>query len=149
MGSVRRGTERVTARDTAVCVDTGVLTSTLRFGSQLEARYRRHLTGRRLVIATQVVAEARYGALRAGWGDRRAADLERLLRSAFVLSPDDLTATAFARLRLACEQAGHPLHQKVHTGDLWIAATAVRRGLTLVSDDAVFDGCPELQLIRE
>ena len=139
----------MTARDTAVCVDTGVLTSTLRFGSPLEARYRRHLTGRRLVIATQVVAEARFGALRAGWGDRRAADLERLLRSAFVLSPDDLTATAFARLRLACEQAGHPLHQKVHTGDLWIAATAVRRGLTLVSDDAVFDGCPELQLIRE
>ena len=58
----------MTARETAVCVDTGVLTSTLRFGSPMEARYRRHLTGRRLVIATQVVAEARYGALRAGWG---------------------------------------------------------------------------------
>ena len=69
MGSVRRGIERVTARDVAVCVDTGVLTSTLRIGSPLEARYRRHLTGRRLVIATQVVAEARYGALRAGWGE--------------------------------------------------------------------------------
>ena len=77
------------------------------------------------------------------------ADLERLLRSAFVLSPDDLTATAFARLRLACEHAGHTLHQKVHTGDLWIAATAVLRGLSLVSVDAVFDGCPVLQLIRE
>ena len=139
----------MTARETAVCVDTGVLTSTLRFDSPLEARYRRHLTGRRLVIATQVVAEARYGALRAGWGDRRVADLERLLRSAVVLPPDDLTATAFARIRLACEQAGHPLHQKVHNGDLWIAATAVRQELTLVSDDAVFEGCPDLQLIRE
>ena len=139
----------MTARDVAVCVDTGELTSTLRIGSPLEARYRRHLTGRRLVIATQVVAEARYGALRAGGGDRRVADLERLLRSAVVLSPDDLTATAFARLRLACERTGHPLHQKAHTGDLWIAATAVRRGLALVSDDAVFDACPELQLIRE
>jgi predicted nucleic acid-binding protein len=96
-----------------------------------------------------VVAEARYGALRADWSDRRVADLERLLRSAFVLMPDDRTATAFARLRLACEHAGHPLHQKVHTGDLWIAATAVRRGLTLVSDDAVFDDCPELRVTRE
>jgi hypothetical protein len=40
VGSVRRGVERVTARDVAVCVDTGVLTSTLRIDSLLEARYR-------------------------------------------------------------------------------------------------------------
>ncbi|MCB9423472.1 MAG: PIN domain-containing protein [Ilumatobacteraceae bacterium] len=136
-------------RDTAVCVDTGVLTSALRLGSLLETRYRRHLTGRRLVIATQVVAEARYGALRAGWGDRRLADLERLLGSALVLVPDDLTASTFARVRLACERIGHPLHQKVHTGDLWIAATATRWGLPLVSDDRVFEECPELTLVRE
>ena len=136
-------------RDTAVCVDTGVLTSALRLGSLLETRYRRHLTGRRLVIATQVVAEARYGALRAGWGDRRLADLERLLGSALVLVPDDLTASTFARVWLACERIGHPLHQKVHTGDLWIAATATRWGLPLVSDDRVFEECPELTLVRE
>lgn len=37
----------------------------------MEERYRQHLTGRRLVIATQVVAEVRFGALRAGWGTRR------------------------------------------------------------------------------
>jgi len=139
----------VNTRDTAVCVDTGVLTSALRLGSLLETRYRRHLTGRRLVIATQVVAEARYGALRAGWGDRRLADLERLLGSALVLVPDDLTASTFARVRLACERIGHPLHQKVHTGDLWIAATATRWGLPLVSDDRVFEECPELTLVRE
>ena len=84
-------------RSTAICADTGVFTATLRVGSALEARYRRHLTGRRLVIATQVVAEARYGALRAGWGVRRSADLERLLRTALVLAPDDETASTFAR----------------------------------------------------
>ena len=149
MGSVRRGPERVSSRDSTVCVDTGVLTATLRIGSPLEARYRRHLTGRRLVISTQVVAEVRYGALRAGWGSRRLDDLERLIRSTVVLAPDDLTVTSFARLRLACEQAGHPLHQKIHNGDLWIAATAIRRDLTLISDDAVFDDCPGLHAIRE
>ena len=62
-------------RPNAICVDTGVLTASLRAGSALEARYRRHLTGRRLVIASQVVAEARFGALRAGWGDRRIEEL--------------------------------------------------------------------------
>ncbi len=136
-------------RPNAICVDTGVLTASLRAGSALEARYRRHLTGRRLVIASQVVAEARFGALRAGWGDRRIEELERLLRSTLVLTPDDLTATTFARLRVACERIGHPLHQKIHTGDLWIAATAIRRDLPLVSDDAVYNGCPGLKLLRQ
>lgn len=139
----------MTLRTPTICVDTGVLTSSLRVGSPLEERYRPHLTGRRLVIATQVVGEARFGSLRAGWGTRRTEALERLLRSAFVLPPDDLTATTFARLKVACERAGHPLHQKIHNGDLWIAATAVRRGLPLVTDDAVFEGCPELQVVRE
>jgi hypothetical protein len=74
----------VNERASAICVDTGVLTASLRAGSALEARYRRHLTGRRLVIATQVVAEARFGALRAGWGERRLTELERLLRTAVV-----------------------------------------------------------------
>jgi len=69
--------------------------------------------------------------------------------NSFTAWSDTDTCMSASRLRLASEQAGHPLHQKVHTGDLWIAATAVRRGLTLVSDDTVFDGCPELQLIRE
>jgi hypothetical protein len=92
VGSFRRGTRRVTLRSPTICVDTGVLTSSLRVGSPLEERYRPHLTGRRLVIATQVVAEARFGALRAGWGTRRTEALERLLRSAYVLAPDDLTA---------------------------------------------------------
>lgn len=136
-------------RTASVCVDTGVLTASLRPGSALETRYRRHLTGRRLVIATQVVAEARFGALRAGWGERRTNELERLLHRAAVLAPDDPTATTFARLRLSCEQAGHPLHQRIHTGDLWIAATAVRRNLPLVADDAVFENCPDLTLIRQ
>ena len=101
------------------------------------------------MIASQVVAEARFGALRAGWGDRRIEELERLLRSTLVLTPDDLTATTFARLRVACERIGHPLHQKIHTGDLWIAATAIRRDLPLVSDDAVYNGCPGLKLLRQ
>jgi predicted nucleic acid-binding protein len=139
----------VNERPSATCVDTGVLTASLRAGSALEARYRRHLTGRRLVIATQVVAEARFGALRAGWGERRLTELERLLRTTLVLAPDDLTATTFAQLRLACERTGHPLHQRVHTGDLWIAATAARRNLPLVTDDAVFEDCPNLTVVRQ
>jgi hypothetical protein len=44
----------VNGRSLATGGDTGMLTATLRAGCALEARYRRHLTGRRFVIATQV-----------------------------------------------------------------------------------------------
>jgi predicted nucleic acid-binding protein len=48
-----------------------------------------------------------------------------------------------------CRKIGHPLHQKQHVGDLWIAATAIRWNLPLVAHDAVFVGCPQLDLCTE
>jgi predicted nucleic acid-binding protein len=42
--------------------------------------------------------------------------------------------------------SGHPLGSKVHDGDRWIAATAIRLGLPLASHDAVFNGAPGLEL---
>ena len=46
-----------------------------------------------------------------------------------------------------CRVAGHPLHDKAHAGDLWIAASAVAYGLPLVTDDGIFAGVPGLQVI--
>ena len=52
----------------------------------------------------------------------------------------------YARLRADCEAAGHALAQKAHTADRWIAATANRLGLPLVSNDGIFCGASALQL---
>ena len=52
-----------------------------------------------------------------------------------------------AELRVSCEQAGHALGQKIHEADRWIAATAIRLGLELVSDDAVFADLPGLVVL--
>ena len=49
-----------------------------------------------------------------------------------------------AELRLAAERAGLGLGQKVHEADRWIAATALRLDIGLVSADAVFRGVPGL-----
>lgn len=133
----------------AVLVDTNVFSAPLRVSSPLVVAYRRHLVGRRLVIATQTVAEMRYGALRVGWGERRLEQLDTLVHSALVLSPDNETAWTYARLRAACERAGHPLHQRDHSGDLWIAATAIRHNLPLVAHDGVFLQVPGLELRTE
>lgn len=101
----------------AVVVDTGVYGAGLsRKSEPLAARYARHLVGRRLVLSFQTVAELRFGALNAGWGTRKRADLEVRLARAAVVGVDDALASAYAQLRHACVQAGHALGGKHHAG---------------------------------
>lgn len=133
----------------AVLLDTNVLSSRLAPRSPLPALYNRHVVGRRVAVAAQTVAEIRYGALAASWGERRLAQVERLVHRCLVLPPDDETVWSFARVRADARRLGHPLHQKDHVADLWIAATAIRWNLPLVAHDAVFVGCPGLNLITE
>jgi predicted nucleic acid-binding protein len=54
-----------------VLVDTNVFTARLRERSPLATSYAKHLFGQRVAVAPQTVAEARYGALSAGWGQAR------------------------------------------------------------------------------
>jgi len=86
-----------------------------------------------MLVAFQTLMELRYGALRAGWGELRRRRLERRVGQLTVVQPDDATISACAELRHRCQQAGHALADKVHDGDRWIAATAIRLGLPLVS----------------
>jgi hypothetical protein len=132
-----------------VLVDTNVFTARLRPRSPLNVQYSKHLVGQRLAVAPQTVAEARYGALKAGWGAPRLGELDRLIRRARALPVDIDTIDRVARLRNDCRLAGHPLHQKQHNGDLWVAATAIRWGIPLVAHDGVFLGCPGLDLRTE
>jgi len=133
----------------AVVVDTNVFTAPLRKGRPLEARYARHTVGRQIAVAPQTVAEARYGALIARWGPRRLGELERLTRGVRLLPVDEETIEQVAQLRNHCRVIGHALHQRLHNADLWIAAAAVRWSIPLVAHDAVFVGCPGLDLRTE
>jgi predicted nucleic acid-binding protein len=133
-----------------VLVDTNVWGAELDPRSTpLRHRYARHLVGAAPAIAVQTVAELRYGALRSNWGTRRMEQLERLLHRAVVIPIDDHVMWTHARLRAACLLVGHPLHDKAHAADLWIAASAVAHGLPLVTDDRVFRNAPGLEAISE
>ena len=44
------------------------------------------------------------------------------------------------------QRAGHALGQREHDADRWIAATAVRLGIPLVSNDRIFEGVPDLSV---
>jgi predicted nucleic acid-binding protein len=52
-----------------------------------------------------------------------------------------------AQLRVECELIGHALGAREHNADRWIAATALRLNVPLVSDDGIFTGVPGLQLL--
>lgn len=97
----------------------------------------------------QTVAELRYGALVAGWGERRLAALGTLIEQLTIIEIDDDLVWEHARLRFACRRAGHALAAPVHAADLWVAASALYLGLPLVTDDGVFEGAPGLDLVRD
>ncbi len=111
--------------------------------------YEPHLTGRPVVLAAQTVAEQRAAALINGWGPSRRVAMESRISRLTVAPLDDAIATAYAELKASCRADGHGLGQKVHDGDRWIAATAIRHGLPLVSDDRILQSVPGLDLVTE
>ncbi|HEX9547107.1 MAG TPA: PIN domain-containing protein [Acidimicrobiales bacterium] len=136
------------ARAPGVVVDTMVISWL--FADQphpLAARYRELIAGRPVLLAFQTVMELRYGARRAGWGDLRRRRLERDIAQVAVVQADDELATVCADLRHRCQQIGHALADKIHDGDRWVAAAAIRLGIPLVSHDGVFDRTPGLELL--
>jgi predicted nucleic acid-binding protein len=93
------------------------------------------------------MAEVRCGALKAGWGELRRRRLERDLARFVAIKPDDHLIEICARLRHDCEARGHPLGQKVHETDRWIAATALVLEVGLVSDDGAFSNVDGLRVL--
>lgn len=81
-------------------------------------------------ICTSVVVagELRYGAARKG-SARLSERIEALLGAIDVLSVDDSVTETYARVRLQLERAGTP----IGGNDLWIAASALRYGCTVVT----------------
>ena len=128
-------------------VDTGIFSASLsrRHSPSLD-RHVTALLGNQLFIASATVAELRYGALIAEWGDPRGERIETAITAATVVPVADALLTAVAELRAGCRRAGHPLADKIHGNDLWIAASAIHVNPSLVTADGVFAETPGLAL---
>lgn len=129
-----------------VVVDTDVFSSRLIPDSVLARRYEQLLVGRAEFVSFQTAAELRYGARLREWGGRRTARLERALAGSTIVHTGPQLLQSYVELRVACERDGHALHQRQHDADRWIAATAIRLGIPLVSNDGVFHNTPGLVL---
>lgn len=135
-----------TSRRGPVVVDTDVFSADIVPTSPLTAAYAPILAGRHVYISFQTEAELRYGALRRGWGPDRMRRLELRIRQAEIVHSGPELVRVCAQLRADCERIGHALAARQHNADRWIAATATRLGMPLVSNDAIFQGVPDLVL---
>lgn len=134
-GSARRG---------PIVIDTGVYGASLIPRSTLAAAYETVLVGRPAFISFQTAAELRYGALLRGWGPSRMQALDARISQAVVVHSGSELIEVYARLRAECVRTGHALGQRDHDADRWIAATALRLGVPLVSNDGIFVDAPGL-----
>lgn len=127
-----------------VVIDTEVLAASLIPGSDLSARDEPLIVGRPVFISIQTAAELRYGARLRDWGSARMRRLEAHLASAEIVHSGPDLIEIYAQLRVDCQRGGAALAQREHDADRWIAATAVRLGLPLVSNDGIFKNAPGL-----
>jgi predicted nucleic acid-binding protein len=129
-----------------IVIDTNVFGADLIPGSRLAQLYEPIIVARHAFISFQTAAELRYGALLRGWGSARMLKLQSKIEVAEIVYTGPELIQTYAQLRVDCQRIGHALSQREHDADRWIAATAVRLGIPLVSNDGIFRGVPGLQL---
>jgi predicted nucleic acid-binding protein len=98
-------------------------------------------------ISVITLGELHLGVLRAKDGDtraRRLRTLSRVEREFEAIPIDAEVARTFASIRADARAAG----RRPRAMDAWIAATAVRHGLVVFTQDADFADLPQVQVQR-
>jgi predicted nucleic acid-binding protein len=80
------------------------------------------------------------------WGERRMTSLRAQLDSTPTIRADNEVIDAHAALIAECRKIGHGLQDPKHTGDRWVAASAIAKGLPLLSGDGIYEEAPGLTL---
>jgi predicted nucleic acid-binding protein len=118
-------------------LDTNAVSDYMRENSKLKARLSTLGRNDTTVISTIVLGEIKFGITRMPPGKKRA-ELERLtakvLPSLPCLGVPESAADHYASTKLSCQRKGIVLDEN----DLWIAATALALGATLVTRDKDF-----------
>lgn len=124
-------------------VDTDVV-SFLFKNHPIGARYEADLAGRTLLISFMTLAELDRWAIQSKWGAARREWL-RLYLERFVLLPySRRLCTMWAEVTVAAQSRG----RRIECADAWIAATALRHDVPLVTHNrSDYLGVPGLKLI--
>jgi tRNA(fMet)-specific endonuclease VapC len=105
-------------------------------GSDLREKYAPHMRGQTLALSFQSVAELWGWAEANKWGENARQGLDAFIRRFLVIPYDFMLAQIWAKVMEESKTAG----RRFETGDCWIAATAVHRGIPLLVHDQDFLG---------
>jgi len=94
--------------------------------------YDEDVRGKVRCLSFASVAELRFGAIAGGWQERRRGQLEDAMARTVILHGDDATVQHWATVKAARQRVGRPIGSE----DCWIAATALRHGLALLTHNA-------------
>lgn len=109
-------------------------------GSDYASPYIPLLSGHELALSFMTIAELFQWAILRQWGDRRLAQLEQYLSNYLVIPVDQPLCRAWAQVRAERQSVG----QVISPQDAWIAATALRHDLPLVTHKLRFRRNPSL-----
>lgn len=114
-----------------VLLDTDVFSLFLRRDTR-SARYDDDVRGKVRCLSFATVAELRFGSLAAAWGTARQQHLEQAIALTLVLPGDNDITQRWAETKASRQRRGRPTGSE----DCWIAATALRHGIPLLTHNA-------------
>lgn len=126
-------------------VDTNVVSYRYRVDDPRFEPFRPVLEGKIPAISFVTFAETLEGAYEAPWPEKRIVGYEAYLRAHYMLLPVDRELTIrWARLVAECRRNGIELGCD---NDWWVAATALRYDIPLVTSDQTFRRVPSLTVL--
>ena len=115
----------------AVLLDTDVFSFIFKQDSRADA-YALDVVGELPCLSFMTVAELTRWSLQHRWGLKRRAKLRSSISACTVIEYDSKTADAWARICVERLRAGRP----IACGDCWIAASALRHKIPLITHNA-------------
>ena len=99
-------------------------------------------SGLEVFLCVTVVGELLFGAEKSSRPEANRARVDRLIERCPVVPQDVATARQYGVVKAMLRSKGRPIPEN----DVWIAASALRHGLTLVTRNGHFDSIDGLQI---